>query len=530
MFNIIKIKEKLKDLLLIRYKIKSMLKDKRFYFSLIFLFIAFDVVSIYLYTVRFSVYSGDDFIHYHYHIKGLTKFIADNSFHNGIEYAKWDMANLGGRYFAMFMQAFLGITDNTKDLLKLSSVMIWNSRLYFLSLFFVIYSIISNIVLYKKEVLDKLLATSSMFFAIVFLFNAFSYNREVFTWLPGANSYTFPLSLFFFALGLLIYNLNNKNLVLLILYIPVAILSMGGSLAIVCFGLFLILIYLLYMILYDKLSIRSILLIVLMFVFGIINVSSPGNFKRRSLTMASFMRDDTVDLKEILNLDIKFISSRVEVINNKFILMLALFLISALVSYFIYKNISLDYKYVILSALMILLPFATAFPIALGYSNDQPMFDRICFIIDLSIILYYINTFVAICGIITCIFNIFLNDNKYSSQIVILSIIIIISVLSLSNVSKIKFDDVDTIDVLNDIQRNKYEIFYQEYNNMFRELYYNKGSEEVVIDYPDLSDKPKFLQYDEDYHELFFSIKRIIKNRKSLSQVNKVSEVDTNNN
>ena len=504
---------KFKDLYLLRYKIKNVLKDKRFYFSLIFLFVALDVVSIYLYTTKFSVYSGDDFVHFHYHIKTLPNYIVNNPIHNGIEYAKWDMANLGGRYFAMFMQAFLGITDSTKDLHRLSSIMKWNSILYFTSIFFVIYSIMSNIVLNKKEKLDKFLASSSMFFAITFLFNAFSYNREVFTWLPGANSYTFPLSLFFFALGLLIYNLNKTNIVLLILYIPIAALSMGGSLAIVCFGLFIVFVYLLYMLLYDKLSLRSILLIIVMFLFGVINVSSPGNFKRRSLNMSIFMREDTVDIKEILNLEIKFLSERVGAINNKFVLMILIILISALASYFIYKNVTLDYKYIILSAVMILLPFATAFPIALGYSEDQPMFDRICFIIDFSIILYYINTFISISGIFTCLFNIFLKDNKYSSQIVILSIIVIVSVLSLSNVSKINFDDIDTIDVLNDIQKNKYETFYKEYNDMFIELYYNKDLEHAVIDYPSLNVKPKYLQYDEDYHEVFFNIKKIDKVR-----------------
>ena len=512
--------KKLKDIYLLRYKLKSFLKDKRFYFSIIFLFLAFDVIAIYVYTSSFSVYSGDDFIHYNIHIKGLSNFIVDNAFNNGIEYAKWDMANLGGRYFAMFMQAFVGISDNTTNLVGLSSIMKFNSKLYFFSIFFVIYSIMSNIVLNKNEFLDKILATSALFFSVVFLFNAFSYNKEVFTWLPGANSYTFPLSLFFISFGLLIYNLNKKNIFFIILYIPIAILSMGGSLAIVCFGLFLVFLYLLYMLLYDKLSIRSILLIVLIFIFGIVNVSSPGNFKRRSLSMSSMMKENTINIKEILNLDIKYLSERVGVINNKFLLMLLIVLLSAIVSYFIYKNINLDYKYIIICAVLIFLPFATAFPIALGYSSDQPMFDRICFIIDFSIIIYYICVFITIFGIISYIFNTFFKDNKYSNQIVILSLIVIISVISLSNVSKIKFDDFDTIDVLNDIQNNKYEIFYEEYNNMFRELYYNKGSDYAVIDYPLLSDRPKFLQYDEDYHELFFNIKSINKIRKGIKKVN----------
>ena len=511
-----KIIRKIKDIFLLRYKLKSIFKDKRFYFSLIFIFLAIDIISIYLYTSSFSVYSGDDFVHYHFHIKSLKDFIYGNGFHNGIEYAKWDMANLGGRYFAMFLQAFLGITDSTKDLTQLSTIMRWNSIIYFISLFFVSCSIIFNIVLKKKEFLDKLLASSALFFSIVFLFNAFSYNKEVFTWLPGANSYTLPLSLFFISLGLITYNINNRNIVMFLLYIPFAILSMGGSLTIVSFGLFIIFILLLYLVIFDKLSLRSIIQIIIIFIAGFINVSSPGNFKRRSLTRTSFLMDDTIDIKEILNLCIKFLTNRVENINNKFILMIALIIISAIVSYFIYKNINIDYKYIILSAVMILLPFATTFPIALGYTSNQPMFDRICFIIDFSIIIYYINTFIAICGILTCIFNIFLKDNKNSSQIVILSIIIIVSAISLSSVSKIKFDDIDTIDVLNDIQQNKYEVFYEEYNNMFRELYYNKNSEHVVIDYPYLNDKPKYLQYDEDYHEVFFNIKVIEKNRKSV--------------
>ena len=511
---------KFKDIYLLRYKIKNVLKDKRFYFSLIFLFFALDIVLIYLYTSSFSVYSGDDFIHFHIHIKGLDNYMVGKPFHNGIQYAKWDMANLGGRYFAMFMQSFVGINDNTISLSNLSSIMKFNSKLYFFSLLFVIYSIMSNIVLNKHDRLDKILASSASFFSIVFLFNAFSYNKEVFTWLPGANSYTFPLSLFLISFGLLIYNLNNKNIFLIILYIPIAMLSMGGSLAIVCFGLFLVLLYLLYMILYDKLSIRSVLLIIHIFIFGIVNVSSPGNFKRRSLSMSSMMKENTINIKEILNLDIKYLSARVSVINNKFLLMLSLVLLSAIVSYFIYKNINLDYKYIIICAVLILLPFATAFPIALGYSSDQPMFDRICFIIDFSIIIYYINAFIAIFGILAYVFYTFFKDSKYSNQIIILSMIVIISVISLSNVSKIKFDDVDTIDVLNDIQNNKYEVFYDEYNNMFRELYYNKGADYAVIDYPLLSDKPKFLQYDEDYHELFFNIKTINKNRKGVNNKN----------
>ena len=506
-----KVKEIFKDIVGHFKTNLKIFKDSRLYLIIVFALLSLAIVYMYVWTSSFSVYSSDDFVHYALGIRSLPKFDINNNFTNGIEYAKWDFENLGGRYLSMFLQGLIGLNIYTKDLTGLRDIMMKNAILYFFSIYMFIFTLVSYIVINKKSLIEKLLVSTSVFFSFIFLFNVFKYYEEPFTWFPAAASYTIVISLFLISFSILLtFEKENKlyvDIIKMVITIPLAILSMGGNLSVVVFAFYICFLYVIYELYENKLNLKKTIIILTYLLFGIYNLTRPGNFNRREIFI------DSIDIAEIFETTFLFINKRLGVINKGYLLIVFSLILGILVSYYIYRNVTVKSTYVILSAFLLLLPFVVTLPIAVGYSTEIPLFDRTNFMIDIGLVINYLNLAILFSGLILLLFDLIFKGTSNHIAIILFSLITIVILITARHIDKIDVRQIDAFDVTSDIINKKYENFYAEYNRMFEDLVKNQNKEVADIYHPDETVKPKHLMYydglQNDFYNMFYNIKKI---------------------
>lgn len=508
--NISEIKEKIKkflEILRILYKKINSIFDRRVFIALIFAILSFGIIHIYLQAAKGTVYAGDDFVHYKMSITTMPNYDSNDLFKTSVEYAKLDCASLGGRYFAMFLQSYLGINYNIKNLVKLKTIMHYNALLYFIGMFMLIYSIISNIVLKDKKIIDKILAALSVNLAFIFYYFAY-FHTEVFAWFSGAVSYTVPAFLFTISLSLSLFSLrkaNKANLIALIVSIPLAMASMGGTLAVVGLAYGICTLLLAYALINRKLTWRFFISLATVYIFGAVNMMQPGNSNRRFI----YLQTEDVLIKYTFDVLMNMIRTRLDIILNNWTYIIVFLALAVIASYFIYKNVDINVSYFAIALLTIFLPIATTLPIAVGYGSGQPMFDRINFIIDLSIIITFLSMLILACGAVCYILGSIFSRGIVVNQISVLIILLIVMFFFIQKISLVDSQSLDGFKILDDIQLKKYEKFDEEYTTMFNELYENMGKQWANIHYPKAA--PKFVFFIDQYHNEYFGINKITK-------------------
>ena len=162
----------------------------------------------------------------------------------------------------------------------------------------------------------------------------------------------------------------------------------------------------------------------------------------------------------------------------------------------------------IVSAFLFILPFAVTGPIAFGYSSEWELFDRNNYMIDMSIIIIYINTIILLCGSVIYLFENLIKENEKIVPVISFSLFAIVGVVCFKNFEKIDLYQFDGAVVLNDIINNKYEKFDEEYMIAFNELLENVGRDVAYIHYPNEKNKPEYLTYWprlDMYNEFFYN-------------------------
>ena len=489
----------------------DLLHEKYFYLNVALLFAIIIIAGIYVYVAKHSVYSSDDFSHFT-NIRLMQGYKKDDSFNNGIIYALWHCKVWGGVYFGMFLQGFMGINEKTQNLESLRQVMAANAFIYFVSIAAFVYSFVYNIVLPTYKKIEKFTVATVICFVFVFLFHGFNFYDEPWTWFPAATSYSVGLALFFisFAIVMSIKYDNTKNsqkinIIKSVICVPIIICAMGASVAVVMIVYMFVFAYFIYIVYCKKINIINTLLLLLYIVFGAVNILMPGNMSRRK------MIDTNVNIEEILNITIGYIKERLDYISGRYLMVIMIIMFSAFAAYFIYKYIRLNKIHMIISTFMLLAPFAVAAPIAFGYSNVYTLFNREHFVIDIMIIINFINLVILLCGVIIYLFENLLNEKKEIVYITTFSIMILTALMGIKNIDKIDIKNMDIAIVIKDIVIDRYKIFDEEYDEAFRVLCENKGKDVVKVKFPSMQNKPTFLLYypEMQMYNVFFENKKI---------------------
>ena len=515
-----KVKNKLKTINLQNCKkfIQNILKciykfftDRRLYITIVFVVLTLVIFYEHNYVAKYSVYSSDDFTHY-MQMTNVEGFNPDDNFHNGIAYSKWHCEVWGGVYFGMFLQGFLGINNKVRDLVSLRFWMQVNVALYFISTFIFIFSLISNVIMRDKPFLEKLSVASALNFVVILLINGFNFYDEPWSWFSAAVSYSVGISFLLISFAILMSIRFKKkilniifNIIKILIAIPIAICSMGTSLAVVMMGFVFVAAFLIYAI---SLNIGHIVLSYAYIRSGIYNIMCPGNIARRGTAKQG------IDIEETLNTLKIFLTKRIETINGKYIFVVCIILFSLLAAYFIYKNVQISRSYMLVSAFLLIMPFAVTGPIAVGYDPTWE-FNRTDFMMDMSLIINLINIVILLCGVIIYLFENLIKENEKIVPIVVFALFIIVGLRGIKNLEKVDFNQFDGITVFNDIFNEKYKKFDEEYKLAFSELFENSGKDVAVVHYPNEDEKPKFLLYygvlDAYMYKWFFDVKDIRK-------------------
>lgn len=483
--------------------------DGRILIVLILVVLACGMIYPHLRGAKATVYAGDDFIHFKLHISAMDNYDPDDLFKTSVEYAKFDCEHLGGRYSAMFLQSYLGINYKIRDLVKLRKVMSYSVLLYFLGIFMFIYSLMHNLVLKDKKIIDKLLAALATFLPIAFYHFAY-FHKEVFAWFPGAMSYIVPIILSTISLSFSLFSLrkiNIFNIILLVVSLPLAAASMGGTLAAVCLIYGICTLILVYTIVNRKLTLRLFISLATFYIFGIVNAMQPGNRNRRLV----YMESEEILIKENFDTLLNMIRIRLDFIQSNYAFVIFFVALAVIASYFIFKNVNLNVSYASLALLSVFMPFASTLPIAIGYGTVIPLFDRTDFMIDLGIIIAFLNLIILACGIVSYLFGSILSRNMIANQISILAVLLLVVFMVVKNAPLITSDAFDSFAILDNMQQKRYEAFDEKYMTMFSELYEHMGEEKANIHYPKDEEVPPLVFFTDLYHKEYFDIKNIKK-------------------
>lgn len=324
------------------------------------------VAEDFMHAVKINAYN-DSFLHY-------TKL--------SLKYAIQEYFGWQGTYSAMFIQAILSPL-NTFGLPMLRFDMVLNSVLLFISLLSLVYAAM------RKTGSGYLYLRLIVMMLICFMVTGYQSYTEIFFWFSGAASFSFPLSFLLF--GMVFYLMmeddGGKSRLFGILSMICAFIAMGGTLMVAGMGCFAILLVYIYRRMtkgkgqgkWDTIVFVSWIL------FAFVNGISPGNYKRQSI-----YTDGGYKLTDSIGDTFRIVFDRWKMFftQTNLILILCLILICGLAAGACIKSGEKgEYKWkLILGIFGLVTPFATAFPVAVGYAGLD-ITNRCEFMVDLAIIL-----------------------------------------------------------------------------------------------------------------------------------------------
>lgn len=482
--------------------------SKNLFKILIMLFLCIaSIVIIYTYfhTAKYSYVLEDDFIHLMQYTEIPNNIDSHNILLEGIKYAKHQYKIWNGNYFSNFLIILLGIYGKTDILLFNQFALVFNVVLFFISIYFFIYALISALVLKEKKIIDKILVSLYLFCLINISCFAFLLYTDIFSWISGATSYSFPLSLFLISFGILILSNGIKNLVIkIVLFIfssLIGILSVGGSLEITAFAGTFVFSYMIYcFVKKEKISIFSLLTIVIYLIFAIVNIKAPGNFARID-KMASYFNNEAKAFSSGLNGIIKYlfdaITLRLDVIRDNYLQINFIMIASLLFGYIIYflKSEKLSRGYYISFFTFIFSPIIIFTPVAICYTNSETFFmpDRVCMALDISIILIYTNLFFIIGYNVTYVIDIIskkIGISKYFFECLPIVLILFLTFNVVYNKKSISsFEECSAINIYNNIFENKYKVGFEKYSKLLNELEKQKDVDVAYISNENVPDE-----------------------------------------
>ena len=458
----------------------------RFVISFVLMIVSVGIIFIIVKAGTYIFLWGDDYVHSVQSSSCLPNFIKYDPIKKAINYINYSSATFGGVYFSMFLHSIFSLVPNADILETTKNVMFIFNTFYFISLYFICFSIVSNIILKKRKTLDKITLTNYLFSLIVIFVYGYYYYSEIFGWLSGAFSYSVPLTCVFISIGFLLYNREKENYVTMIAAIIFGVFGLGGNLGTGTFALSYITLYVINLAIKKKLNLTSKIIYLQYITAFIFNCIAPGNYKRMNNIYVFF--DITIKIFDIFNTTNGYVTSRINVILGHTNLILALAVLTLIITIIYFRNISFDN--LIITFYLIFLPYISALPVAVGYGKDLDITNRIFFLIDLPIILCMINLFIVIYLLLYKVVIKINIPNSYKYGIVVSIVLIVVIVSGI----KTDYSKIATVEMINDLNANKYNKTYEQYKRMIGELLANYDSDKsVVIHIPKFNETPKHL-------------------------------------
>ena len=335
-------------------------------------------------SAGYTVLVGDDFTH------GVRVGVFNASFFQyflaSLRYMKELYLDWQGTYFAMFMQALLSPINNF-GLVQLRIVMIFNSLLFFGSLFGMIWTILGFVMKDNKEFHIRLTIFSLILFSVLDA-DVFT---EIFFWYSGMVAYSIPFSLAF--LAVMFFLMSNKmcysagkKTTFTVCSAVFLFFASGGSLTVTGTGCYMVLLLTVgFYLVTKKLSVRNIIVMVVGIAGALINVAAPGNYARHE-----YGNGESWQLLQSVKWAVKNVLGEVERLTKDTlfgVILIAMLMVGIYLAERIRKHFTV---YGIVSVLALGTGFVTAFPVALGYGGSY-FPNRCYFILDVILVLSLFN-------------------------------------------------------------------------------------------------------------------------------------------
>lgn len=346
----------------------------------------FYTVTIIIHTSFYTVLQADDFSH------ALSVGVFNVNFYKyfvaSLQYAKKMYMTWQGTYFSMFIQALLSPLNNF-GLSQLRVVMVLNALLFSVVFFLLIWETSKEILLSDKYFRMFICA------CVIIPFLGFRTYTEIFFWFSGAASYSMPLICLFVSFICLLYaNRKKKNIIFIILSVFCGLCAMGGSLAVVGIGCYVMLLWTLMKYVHiQKVSATNTICFCMFLVGALFNVIAPGNYVRHERI------DEKIRFVKSLAQTGKTLYFEIEWLlkSTNIIIFILLIIICGIV---FCEKLRVNLKiYTFFSALALLTPAVAIFPVILGYSGvNFP--NRCVFVVDLALECAILNfSFIVGCWI-----------------------------------------------------------------------------------------------------------------------------------
>ncbi len=341
--------------------------------------IAFSLIGTLIATF-YSVNQSDDYSHAmeigRFH-EGFFAYLATSVRYMVMMYKGW-----AGNYFSMFLQGWLSPLNNGGSI-QLKLVMFANFVIFVAVFIWLIHRFLSTVFEVKWRYSIAVIA--------MLTFSLMNYRcfYEIWYWFSGAVSYSFPLSAMFLSFILAISSLNaegavkDKKRTAYVFSLVCAFLGAGGSLTLAGAGCYIALLLCVYFKLSTgKLSRAASLLFVSFLTGSIINVIAPGNYVRAENTNLSLLASVKNTIASSYG-EYRWVFHET---NFPILLILAI-----IMGISIFTAISVNEKaYTIVSALALLTPVVSVFPVVMGYGMGF-LANRTQFVIDQMIYFSLMN-------------------------------------------------------------------------------------------------------------------------------------------
>ena len=410
----------------------------------------------------YTVYFLDDFNHSStigaFHV-GLFEYLKASFLFAKKKYMTWQ-----GTYSSMFLQGLLSPLNNG-GLSQLRIVMLFNALLFISSFLFFINTLTS----YLNKGIDFGIRIVIMALIFIQLFSSLAY-PEIFSWFSGATCYSFPLSFLFLSISFVLLAEEKKKKIFLILSIFFGFLAMGGVLGITGMGCAFMLVLTVVPLVFEKKLKKNVTVVFFAYIiFAIFAAVAPGNFLRRSYveTPINPIKAAFLTCKKLLY------GSESLFKDTGIVVIVLLFIVLGL---YIGKHIDNKElkKYICTSLLMIIVPFATLYPIILGYGGYSYFPNRCIFLLNITLTLWFLN----ISAVIGMLLNKFLI--KEDSIKISISVIAVIALACLF-VNGNRFEDNMAVKQISNLTNGRIKTFYTETNDLLKEIE-TSPNDDVVLE------------------------------------------------
>lgn len=426
------------------------------------------LVLIEAWAASYTVYSADDFS-----CASSMRPYGDSAWEYlqaCLRYVKRMYMNWQGTYSSIFVWTSINPL-NEAGLPQLRVMMVLNTLLYTFSLLLLIF-IIFNAFLRNNFHL-KLFVSACVTYLIM---NSRAY-PEAFFWFNGAATYTFPISCLFIALGFFILgNTKDRHRILFaVLASLFGIGSQGGSLAIAGVGCYVVLVLcILFWMKSKQISVMNIAVMLFFIMGALINAAAPGNYVRHEQfetgihPVAMIVPTIRLYLREI----------KLIITNDQFCV---IFLLLVLCGAVLYEKLQTDIKlYTVISALLLIAPMVTIFPVVLGYAGNEDMPNRVLLIINTVTVLVYANMAIA-AGYWIAVF-IKAKAIKPVRPICLLTILLLVFLVRVFTVSGVR--NTIMVRTFSNLYHGKIQEYYAECENIYEYLEESSETDIVIENYP----------------------------------------------